>query len=49
MDGRFPLLPLLNRAIGARRVRAEVYRGQWSDVGTVERLAGLNAQLRALQ
>jgi MurNAc alpha-1-phosphate uridylyltransferase len=47
--GRFPLLPLLNRAIGARRVRGQVYHGQWSDVGTVERLAALNAQLRALQ
>ena len=47
--GRFPLLPLLNRAIGARQVRGEVYRGQWSDVGTPERLAGLNARLRALQ
>jgi MurNAc alpha-1-phosphate uridylyltransferase len=49
VDGRFALLPLLNRAIGARRVRGELYHGQWSDVGTVERLAGLNAQLRALQ
>jgi N-acetyl-alpha-D-muramate 1-phosphate uridylyltransferase len=49
LDGRFPLLPLLNRAIGARRVRGEVYRGQWSDVGTAERLAELDAHLRALQ
>jgi N-acetyl-alpha-D-muramate 1-phosphate uridylyltransferase len=48
-DGRFPLLPLLNRAIGARRVRGELYCGQWSDVGTAERLADLNARLPALQ
>jgi MurNAc alpha-1-phosphate uridylyltransferase len=48
-DGRFPLLPLLNRAIGARRVRGELYSGQWSDAGTSERLADLNARLRALQ
>lgn len=49
VDGRFPLLPLLNRAIGARRVRGQLYLGQWSDVGTAERLAQLNARLRALQ
>ena len=47
--GRFPLLPVLNRAIGARRVRGELHRGAWSDVGTAERLAALDARLRALQ
>lgn len=47
--GRFPLLPLLNRAIDARRVRGELHRGAWSDVGTAERLAALDARLRALQ
>jgi N-acetyl-alpha-D-muramate 1-phosphate uridylyltransferase len=46
---RFPLLPLLNRGIAARRVRGEVHRGAWSDVGTPERLAALDARLRALQ
>src|SRR5215831_11589785 len=30
---RFPLLPLLNRAIAARRLRGELHRGAWSDVG----------------
>jgi N-acetyl-alpha-D-muramate 1-phosphate uridylyltransferase len=47
--GRFPLLPLLNRAIGAGLVRGEVHRGEWCDVGTVERLASLDARVRALQ
>ncbi|MGH8131995.1 MAG: mannose-1-phosphate guanylyltransferase, partial [Steroidobacteraceae bacterium] len=47
--GRFPLLPLLNRAISARRVRGQLHRGAWSDVGTAERLAALDARLRALQ
>jgi N-acetyl-alpha-D-muramate 1-phosphate uridylyltransferase len=47
--GRFPLLPLLERAIAAGRVRGELHRGAWSDVGTAERLAALEAQLRALQ
>ena len=47
--GRFPLLPLLNRAIAADRVRGEVHRGQWCDVGTAERLASLSARLGALE
>lgn len=46
---RFPLLPLLNRAIAARLARGEVHRGQWCDVGTPERLASLERRLRALQ
>jgi MurNAc alpha-1-phosphate uridylyltransferase len=41
--GRFPLLPLLRKAIGAQRLQGERYLGQWTDVGTVERLALLNA------
>ena len=47
--GRFPLLPLLNRAIAARRVRGQLHAGEWCDVGTVERLERLDARLRALQ
>jgi MurNAc alpha-1-phosphate uridylyltransferase len=39
--GRFPLLPLLRRAMAAGRLGGEIYRGLWSDVGTVERLAAL--------
>jgi len=47
--GRFPLLPLLNRAIAADRVRGELHRGRWCDVGTPERLAQLEERLRALE
>jgi|SRR5579864_2175129 N-acetyl-alpha-D-muramate 1-phosphate uridylyltransferase len=47
--GRFPLLPLLNRAIAAGRVHGEVHSGQWCDVGTAERLAGLSARLGGLK
>ena len=46
---RFPLLPLLNRAIGARLARGQIHRGQWCDVGTPERLASLEARVTALQ
>ncbi len=45
--GKFPLLPLLKRAIAARRLRGQVYRGVWSDIGTPERLAALEDRLRA--
>ena len=47
--GRFPLIEPLKRAIAARRVRGELHRGQWCDVGTPERLAALNARLAAVQ
>jgi MurNAc alpha-1-phosphate uridylyltransferase len=45
--GKFPLLPLLKRAIAARRLRGQVYRGVWSDIGTPERLAAVEAELIA--
>ena len=41
--GRFPLLPLLRRAIAAQRLSGERFDGTWVDVGTTERLAALNA------
>jgi MurNAc alpha-1-phosphate uridylyltransferase len=45
--GRFPLLPLLKRAIAARALCGQVYRGDWSDIGSPERLAALETRLRA--
>ena len=41
--GRFPLLPLLRRAIDAGTLAGELYDGIWSDVGTPERLAQLQS------
>jgi MurNAc alpha-1-phosphate uridylyltransferase len=41
-DGRFPLLPLLKRAIAAGQLSGALHAGFWSDVGTVERLQALN-------
>jgi N-acetyl-alpha-D-muramate 1-phosphate uridylyltransferase len=42
--GRFPLRPLLQRAIAARRLRGELYRGEWLDIGSPDRLASLDAR-----
>ncbi len=41
--GRFPLLPLLRAAMAAERLSGERFDGAWTDVGTVARLASLNA------
>jgi len=45
--GKFPLLPLLKRAIAVCKLRGHVYRGVWLDIGTPERLAALDAEVRA--
>jgi N-acetyl-alpha-D-muramate 1-phosphate uridylyltransferase len=39
--GKFPLLPLLRRAIAGGGLHGQVFDGAWSDVGSVERLAAL--------
>src|SRR5262245_7367557 len=41
--GKFPLLPLLKRAIDAGTLSGELYEGRWSDVGTPQRLAELQS------
>ena len=43
--GKFPMLPLLRRAIAARELSGELHPGRWYDVGTVERLQALDAEL----
>ncbi len=44
---RFPLAPLLRRAMAAGQVTGEHYQGAWRDIGTPERLADLDQQLRS--
>lgn len=44
---RFKLAPLLRDAIGRARITGEHHRGRWTDVGTPERLAELDARLCA--
>jgi len=43
--GKFPLLPLLRRAIAGRQLTGELHVGRWYDIGTVERLKALDAEL----
>jgi MurNAc alpha-1-phosphate uridylyltransferase len=43
--GKFPLLPLLRRAIVQGALSGELHEGRWYDIGTTERLAALDAQL----
>ena len=43
--GKFPMLPLLKRAIAAGRLRGELHQGEWCDVGTPERLAELDERV----
>ncbi len=44
-----PLAPLLRTAMGAQRVSGEHLRGRWVDVGTPQRLASLDAELKSAQ
>lgn len=42
---RFRLAPILRAHMAAGRITGEHHRGRWTDVGTPERLAALNAEL----
>ena len=44
VDGKFPLKPLMLRAMAAGRCSAELFEGMWAEVGTPERLAQLNSE-----
>jgi len=47
--GRFPLRPLLERAIAAGRLQGQRHDGRWLDIGTPERLAALNRRLAGVE
>jgi MurNAc alpha-1-phosphate uridylyltransferase len=46
LGAKVSLAPLLRKAMAADRVSGEHYRGRWHDIGTAERLAALDAELR---
>jgi len=43
--GKQPLAPILRNKIDERLISGEHYLGQWTDVGTIERLMNLNTTL----
>jgi MurNAc alpha-1-phosphate uridylyltransferase len=45
IPGKFPLLPLLKRAIAQRALSGELHDGEWYDIGTIERLQSLDARV----
>lgn len=45
LPGKYPLLPLLRRAIMQNALSGELHEGRWFDIGTTERLAALDAEL----
>ena len=47
--GRYPLAPLLHDAAANGQLTGEHYQGAWSDAGTPERLAALDAWLKSRQ
>ncbi len=44
--GKYPLLPLLQRAIATDDAIGTLHQGEWEDIGTPERLQALDARLR---
>ncbi len=47
--GRFPLGPLLRQAMARGQVSGEYYAGDWRDIGTPERLAELDRDVRSIK
>lgn len=44
---RLPLKPILLKAIAEAQISGELYQGDWSDIGTIERLENLATSLNA--
>jgi MurNAc alpha-1-phosphate uridylyltransferase len=44
--GKFGIVPVLRAAMRANRISGGHFRGAWSDIGTPQRLAELDARLR---
>jgi MurNAc alpha-1-phosphate uridylyltransferase len=45
-ETRYPLLPLLKKAINLHQASGSVYNGTWMDIGTPQRLQQLDQQLK---
>jgi MurNAc alpha-1-phosphate uridylyltransferase len=48
-ERKYPLLPLLQQASRNQRASAELFEGEWQDIGTPERLRALDLSLTGAQ
>jgi len=46
--GRFPLVQVLDRSLASGKLRGQVHRGEWMNIGTAQQLATLDARLRGV-
>jgi NDP-sugar pyrophosphorylase family protein len=46
---KFPLAEILHFGVSRQQISAEVYTGQWRDIGTIERLQALDDDLHREQ
>ena len=46
---KFPLAEILHFGVSRQQISAEVYTGQWRDIGTIERLQALDDDLNKEQ
>ncbi len=44
--GKFSVVPLLKKAIEKNQVSGQHYKGQWDDIGTIERLLEINKPIK---
>lgn len=44
--GTFSVVPLLKDAMSQKMVSGQFYKGQWDDIGTIERLTAINANCK---
>ncbi len=44
--GKFSVVPLLKEAMSQKMVSGQFYKGQWDDIGTIERLTQINTNCK---
>ncbi len=45
-SGKFSVVPLLKEAMSQKMVSGQFYKGQWDDIGTIERLTQINTNCK---
>jgi MurNAc alpha-1-phosphate uridylyltransferase len=44
--GKFSVVPLLKKAMLEQKVTGQIHKGQWDDIGTIERLIAINSRCK---